>query len=381
VARAQIRRRARSRLIKESMENHDDVAELLRANPDKLFVPGELLMKNGPQDYIGAAFSVRGTLYFDGSHTPEVRNAICECFAAYEVIANEHLRWLWRDEPPSGPNLLPYAKVKPMKTMMEKLRPDDLVSFAYTGGAKSEDASPWMFYVQGVRAWRAKMETAGLGALTFSVPPLFIEENPTAFQKLFVEFARLLKAAHGHAGFAFNLSLPREEPNESTEAFMATKMNGIDVGNPVVIGARGKCGIRDHIKTVGWLTAINYDMLEKVGGLARLRSELPVSWFAKYDYGNGLVIQAGAKPEIVSVEADPHPASYVLLNMALKDIRISEIGGIHYPSQHGEPRLYGWAAEQWVSRFDVPEDELMSFKTKLLVEPKLNKESTLPDQI
>lgn len=363
------------------MKNRDDRAALLQAHPEAQLIPGALLMKYGPQDYIGAALAVRGSLYFEGSHTQEVRSAICDCFEAYEAIAKEQIKWLWREEPPTGPDQFAYAKAPPMRKMMEKLRPDDLPSFAYTSGIKPEDASQWQFQVSGIRAWKAKMGTWGLATLTFSFPPLFVEEHPTAMQKLFVEFARKLKAVHGFAGFAFNLSLVRNEPNEPTEAFMAVKMNGLDVGDPVLMGSRSKYGIKDHIKTVGWLTAINHAMVEKVGGLFTLRSELPVSWFAKYDYGNGIVIQAGPVPEIVPVEIDPHPAIYVLPNMALKDIRMAEIGGFHYGSKDGEPRLRGIAADEWLHRFDVPEDQLQAYKTKLLAEAKLTKETTLPDQL
>jgi len=362
-------------------KNSDSTAEALRANPEALFLPGAMLMKYGPQDYVGAAMAVRGTLYFDGSHTPEVRAAICRCFEIYEAIAKEHLTWLWRAEPPSGPDLFAYAKAKPMRVMMEKMKSNDVVSFGYIGGKKPEDASPWMFHVLGIREWQAKMGTWGLATLTFSLPPLFVEENPTIFQKLFVNFAKELKAVHGFGGFAFNLSLVRTSPNEPTEAFMASKMNGIDVGDPVMIGGRDECGIWDHIKTVGWLTAINHKMAEKVGGLTTLRSELPMSWFAKYDYGNGIVIQSGPRPEIVPIQIDPLPSIYVLPNMALKEIRMTEIGSFHEGSHDGEPRLFGWAADQWLKRFDVPEAELLTYKAKLLEEPKLTKTTTLPNQL
>lgn len=180
------------------MENElSHTAELLRTNPASLFMPGAMLMKYGPQDYVGAAFAVRGVLYFDNSHKEDVRSAICRCFEAYEAIAKNHLTWLWRSEPPSGPDLFAYAKAKPIRVMVESLKPNDLVSFAYSGGEKSEDASPWMFYVSGLREWEEKMGTWGLAALTFSLPALFVEENPTTFQKLFVEFAKELKAIHG----------------------------------------------------------------------------------------------------------------------------------------------------------------------------------------
>lgn len=344
-------------------------------------LPGAMLMKYGPENYMGAVLAVRGTLYFNGSHTPEIREAICQCFDTYEAITKEHLTWLWREEPPEGPDKMAYAKAKPMRDMMKRMDEDDLVSFAYSGGEKPEDASPWMFHVLGLRGWKAKMGDWGLDSLEFSLPILYAEENPTAFQKLFVEFARLLKAEHGHGGFALNLSLVRREENEPIEAFMASKMNGIDAGDNVVLAGRHEIGITDHIKTIGWLTAINKDMLDKVGGLPTLRSELPMDWFAMYDYGNGIVIQAGPKPEKAGVEIDPKPATYVLPNMALKEIRVPEIGNLHYGSQDGEPRLYGWAAEQWLQRFDVPEEELLSYKAKLLKEPKLTKETTLSDRL
>ena len=171
-------------------KDFDSTAEARRADSDALFFPGAMLMKNGPQDYVGAAMAVRGTLYFDGSHTHDVRAAICRCFEAYEAIAKDHFTWLWRAEPPSGPDLFAYAKAKPMRAMMEKLQPNDMASSAYIGGKKSEDASPWMFYVSRVREWQAKMGTWGLAALTFSFPPFFVEEHPAIFRKLFVDAIR-----------------------------------------------------------------------------------------------------------------------------------------------------------------------------------------------
>jgi len=342
-------------------------------------LPGAMLMKHGPQDYIGAALSVRGTLYFRGSHTAEVREAVCQCFDEYEAISKEHLTWLWREEPPEGPDKFAYTKAKPLREMMKRLDVDDHVGFAYIGGKKAHDASPWLFYVSGLRGWEAKLGWKGVDSLEFSVPRSLVEAHPALFQRLFVAFARRLKAEHGHAGFAFNLSAVRWEENESTEAVMVSKMAGLDAGTSTLVARHGKTGIADHIKTVGWLTAINKRMVDAVGGMPALRSELPQDWFAKYDYGNGIVIQAGPAPEIAAVEADPKPAIYVLPNMVLRTIRVPEIDSLHYGSKEGEPRLAGAAAEHWLARFDVPESELLAYKAKLLSAPKLTEETTLPD--
>lgn len=344
----------------------------------RLEMPGAMLMKYGPENYIGATLAVRGTIYFKNAHLAEVREALCKCFDAYEALAKNHLNWLWRDEPPSGPGKYAYAKAPELRAMVAKMDEDDHVGFAYVGGDKPHDASPWLFSIYGHRAWQAKMGSWGPDSLIFSVPREAVEANPTLFQNLFVEFCALLKAEHGHGGFALNLSLVRGEPNEPTEAFMVSKMAGLDAGSGHAIGGLPDRDVEHHLVTVGWLTAINHAMVEKVGGLSSLRSELPADWFAKYGYGNGMVIQSGPEPQIAPVELDPKPAIYVLPAMALKEARLLADLSLHYGSKDGEPRLTGLAAKEWLTRFDVPEGDLMRYKAKLLNEPKLSKETTLP---
>jgi hypothetical protein len=341
-------------------------------------LPGAMLMKHGPEDYVGAALAVRGTLYFHGSHTADVREAICRCFDHYEAIAKTHLTWLWRDEPPEGPDKCAYKRAKPLREMMKRLKENDHVGFAYIGGKKAHEASPWLFYVAGLRGWEVKQGNNGLDSLQFSVPRTFVEAHPAQFQALFVAFARLLNAEHGHAGFAFNLSLVRKHENESTEAVMVSKMAGLDAGSAVLIAARHKIGIVDHIKTVSWLTAINTRMIEAAGGMQRICSELPRDWFARYDYGSGIVIQAGPEPDLVPVERDAKPAIYVLPNMTFQKFRVPEIESLHQGSFNGEPRLYDAAAEDWLTRFDIPDSELLAYQAKLLTEPRLTPETTLP---
>jgi hypothetical protein len=63
----------------------------------------------------------------------------------------------------------------------------------------------------------------------------------------------------------------------------------------------------------------------------------------------------------------------------LKKIRIAKIESLHYGSQDGEPRLAGAPAERWLTRFDIPEEELLAYQAKLLTEPKLTPATTLPD--
>lgn len=347
----------------------------MREHPEKMRIPGGLLTKQGPQDYVGSVPAIGGTLFFRDAHLPDVREAICACFDEYEAVARGHITWLWRAEPPEGPDKFPYVKAPQMRTMMRRMDEDDLVSFIYTSGEKPHDAGEWEVQVYGIRGWKAKMGNWGLCALRFSVPLLYVEENGTAFQAMFLSFAKRLKAVHGYGGYSLVLSAVRAIDNQPFEALLSDKFSGFDVGD--LIG--GAAHAHEGIKTVSWLTAVNYEMVEKVGGLSAIRSELPMDWFALYDYGAGLVIQAGPAPEAAPTDR-PRPARLVLPNRLLQPVRAPKVG-LHFASKDGEPRLTGWGAEQWLKRFDIDDGDLMAYKAQLLDEPKLTPATTLPDRL
>lgn len=354
-----------------------DRIKILKENQERMAFPGGMFMERATKGYVGAMPALTGTLFFKDGHTPAVRAAICACFKEYEAIAKEHLTWLWREEPKDGKDRLPYRDAKPMPELMKQLTEDSAVSFGYTSGKQNVDAGEWEFQTAGIRGWQAKMGTWGLSVVRFSMPHLYAEEHPLAFQAMFVKFADLLKAVHGYGGLGLVLSLVRDYENEATEAVIAENYNGYDIGGPI----KAMKGAGTGIKTVSWLTAINKEFLEKVGGMSVVRSELPRDWFALYPYSDGIVIQAGPSAYNAPVDDDPQPAGYVLPNMLLKDVRCKELFDLHGGSASGEPRIRGAAADKWFARFDVPEEELLSFKAKLLDEPKLTKETTLPGRL
>lgn len=342
-----------------------DPLELMRNNPGALNLPGGLLTKGGPQPYVGCVPAIAGTLFFADAHLPAVRDAICACFDAYQLAVKPELTWLFREDPPEGPSQQSVAKAGSLKAMLARMDEEDGLSFLYTSGKETDDAGPWEFQVIGLPAWRAKMGDWGLCGLRFTVPLLFVEEQPEAFRDLFVDFASRLRAAHGYAGHSLVLSALRFSENQAFEAFLTSKLRGFDAGRLVAGAANAHLGI----KTVGWLTAINQAHLEKIGGESTLRSELPRDWFGLFDYGEGIVIQAGPEPEAAPADG-PLPARLVLPNMLLQAIRTPTVG-LHYAAANSEPRLIGWAAEQWLRRFDVAPEQLLNYKAQLLDEPKL----------
>jgi Protein of unknown function (DUF3396) len=359
------------------MDEPIDVMKLLRETPEKIGFRGGMLTKKGTQDYVGSIPAITGTLFFNDAHTPEVRNAITECFEEYEAIAKSHLTWLWREEPPEGPARIAYKKARSMRVMMGRMDPDDAVSFYYISGKEAKEAGDWEFQVNGLRAWQTKMATKRLCSLRFAVPLLYVIDHPRAVQTMFVSFAKRLHAVHGYGGLSLVLSVQLNDENEPFQAYMAEQINGLDVGYPL----RVRKEVVKGIKTVSWLTAINHEMVEKVGGVETIRAALPADWFALYDYGGGIVIQAGPRASAAIVKVDPKPALYVLPNMLLKPVRAPVIGSLHIMSKDGEPRITGQAAENWLQRFDVPENELPAYREKLSAVPPLTEATTLPHRL
>jgi uncharacterized Zn-binding protein involved in type VI secretion len=276
-------------------------------------------MQNSPQIDAGATPVVRATLYFHCTDMQLAGAAICACFDAYEAVATPHLTWLWWQDVPGGPGKSARATAKPLREWLKRMGGNDGMRFAYAGGIEPHDASPWMFRVSAPRGGAATLARQGLDSLEFSVARQFVDAHPAAFQALFVACARLLQAEHGHAGIAFDPTTAGGDPT----------------------GAIG------HATTVDWLTAVNNGMVHTLGGLPALRSELPRDWFAKYDYGSGIVIQAGPEPGMGGVNRDAQPAVYVLPDRTLQ-------------------------------RCDIADTELLACKARLLDEPRLTPASTLP---
>ncbi len=353
--------------------------EWARAHQKDALIQGALLEPRMPHDYVGAALVIRAALFFPHAADPAVRNEIAQCFEAYAAVAGDRLTWLWQD----GKRETPLKNGKLDPKIFAAGKPNEGLGVYVTSGEKAIDASFWEFRVSGLTTRQEQHPDYGTNALTFSMPLLHVAEHPTVFQQLFVECARRLKVSSGYAGYAANLSYAQPEPNTPTEYWLSTRFSGLDVGDPI----QNALHLRDNVKTVSWLTAINRSMLEKVGGIAALRNELPRDWFAFYDLDGGMVIQAGPHPESgASVEekgAPVLPANYVIANHALKDVRVDSLWQLQIGLGGTQAPLYKSpaAGDRWLRRYDVPSDQLLAYKAALLELPALTPESVLAERL
>lgn len=353
-------------------EEFDFLSELLK-RPDVVSIPGDLLMKGGPKDYIGAVLCVRATFFFKGAHTSVTREAICSCFEEFIALSGPRVfTWVWRENPVGGSPKATYDHSGAFRDLIFSMDEDDHLGFCYTSGVKAEDAGPWQFLLFGQRGWKSKIGQE-YSVVEFSVPIEFLEKNRREFISLVVSCSGMLEAEYGCAGYALNLSPVRRERNEPVEAFVSERMPGLDVGNSPLLANAPALRV-GKIKTVSWLTIINSGRVELAGGASKLNKNLPPSHFKTYDYGFGLVVRAGVSPAAVGDECDLRPAAYIILDNQLCDIRAFSVGDLHRNSRSGEIRLTGWAADQWLKRFDVGPAEMPMHLRRLGHEPLLEDE-------
>lgn len=339
---------------------------------------GGLFVAPSPEDYVGAIPAIRAVLYFKEGYSDEMREAIAQCFDDYQVFAKEHLTWLWQDEPPKDEKpTCEYKKVKPIRDIFKNYSQMKAFNLLYVSGKEKFATGAWEFNIGGASKWQT-VNGSYQSILTYSMPIAWVEAHPKEFIDLFIKCANRLKVNHGYAGYACIISRIRSDKNEPTEAFLSRKMWAMDVGNPFLSADFLLSGI----KTVSWLTAVNREWFNKIQKEEALNSELPMSWFIGYDYGTGVVIQAGALPLSGSVEEDPLPAPYVLLNRVLKPLRVEKIGSLHrgnYGSKEN-PLIVDYRAEAWMKRFDIKDEEKLNYFGKLQQEPKLSSANSFTDK-
>ncbi len=340
---------------------------------------------------VGAALVVRGALYFKGGYTKPVRAALVDCYNRYMAAIDEFakvfaktaeqpvpkaspMRWFYEE----GQKPVEFAKARGFPVVADTL-PSSQVLVATTTSADHKLAAGFFeFSAFCIPDWQAELGDRGLDAVVFSVPRRFLEMCPGTFEKLFAEFAAAVPTIWGHAGIGVNLPPLDPEANEASENFWSRLYGpGVDVGDPM------RTSIRDlvnKIKTVDWLTALDRDLVRRVGGADALM--LPPDWFRKtpLDRG-GLLIQAGVAPTAgvpIGKGIPPAPpAAYVLLNHALRSIVADKSGILQRGTVNSTAPLLNTtvACEAWLQRFNVPDDELNGYWVELHKTQKLSPSS------
>jgi hypothetical protein len=160
-----------------------------------------------------------------------------------------------------------------------------------------------------------------------------------------LRWCTICKPVHGCAGFTFIF----DTTQNSVYIMQAIKrFPGFDFQGSVDFIMESKA-VHNRIKSVNWLTVLCDALVEELGGLDAMRSALePVCMI--HEYPGGVVIQAGAYPQLGDTYRNDIPEAYRLVARYTKSIRFEGYKDYLIRVPHGLDDVEETLS--WVRRFD-----------------------------
>jgi hypothetical protein len=174
------------------------------------------------------------------------------------------------------------------------------------------------------------------------------------FQAWVQYLSEQVDAEHGYGGLSTLLpyDFDRYMP---VEYELSQKYPGLEVDTMAMAHSLRLIG---SIKGVNWFTIVGRTLLERLGGLDSVRRKLSSQGGIHcLEYAGGLIVRAGALPELGS--ATEMPKLYVAANRVLKPLRLSDPDTLQSYSEYGN----GYDEERslrWYARFDQEEPAAQS---------------------
>lgn len=182
------------------------------------------------------------------------------------------------------------------------------------------------------------------GAVRLVLSASFADES-ARFADLARRLAKMLKFSFGLGGYSLGWNRVGELAHEAKKDIyvISRRYPGIDI--PDIQGDIR--AISQGIKCVNWLTLLDDAYVERLGGMDRLRKALDQQVVCDR-VTNGVVIQAGPRPEMGDVNRRETLPLYHNVGRAVAKVRAKE-----HLAFIPDPKDPGQATEKWLARFDV----------------------------
>lgn len=327
-----------SKTLPDGFDLHDIDAVRIMAEHD----PGRVAAKIG----------LICTLYVSNPHEAEVRRRLAVCGDQYLALFGSCLR-LYQD--PSGRGRMKtypaqgYSLSRALADFSDHRSP---FTPSFTGAETARDASSYSMTITapGTTFFDPGSVVGSLMA-TFPIGYVLNDGNcavPRAFQDLVLEWCTQLQPESGYAGLGLIQSVDWDERLRTTRqvSVLARRFPGLEVDNPEIVGNH----IQGRIKGVNWLTVVSDRLLDSVGGSKGVRACLDEKLLSVFDYGGGLVIQAGPSPQIGDRNRLNQLDCYRAVARLLKPLRMQfpEEDALLDVGDGNETEV----TNQWLARFD-----------------------------
>jgi len=266
---------------------------------------------------------------------------------AYLQRAEPHLTWYADTVTERFKKATPDLLRLPSQLLADPKSATKFVSWVYRGGREHADLTPWF-----VNAESAAHKTATrLSFISLSFPVEHWANDFPGFVAWVQRVLEPLPVFHGYAGFAYGQGENGGPPQYTMGIIhsLAMRFHGVEVDDPSL--SDRSCYRR--FKGVNWLTMVSEPLLDPLGGINMVTGDLErAGGITVHRMPWGLLIQAGDKPGIGDVNADPKPLPlYRKVNKVLRPIRVTS----HFPFDG--MRFEVPDTLKWLRRFDDVDEE------------------------
>ena len=288
--------------------------------------------------------------YFWNGHTPEIRQAILNCYTKYIELWGSHIKWGfdplkdWKQKKISN---LPSLQ----DVITKRADPDDIIEWYVADGSFEDDeieyANKYVFSLLTNRAWQIQHGNI----LYFRLPrDLFFnqstQEEILRFNQYCIQQLRPWYMVSG-----MQAATPFSDQGVKIDLVsQARDFKGIYIEDSWDT-MRMPYGIRSF----DWLTFVSNDLSEKIGGVLKLQDTLRKAKLRFQTIANGVLIQASDYPELIP-NGTPDPESYLKLNHILRPLRDGNYGSMGDATYLGDnDRSQSFdipLTDLWMRRFD-----------------------------
>ncbi len=177
-----------------------------------------------------------------------------------------------------------------------------------------------------------------------------VKEQPYQFVPLVKQLCEIIQPVHGTIGLGLIPPPLEQDAFACAEQLypLLHKHLGLDSYGPSTFELIG------GMSSVNWLNAIDNRLLEKLGGMAALRASLSEDTYPVYDFGTGVLIQAGPAPMLGDREEGDLLPHYRAVAKFLKPIRVPFLHSPLYVTPGNQYNDEGrkQAAIDYLQRFD-----------------------------
>lgn len=281
------------------------------------------------------------TFYLDKGWDDGVRAAVAGCFEHYHSIFGSMLRWARNTK---NKRWVPANSEKMMSPRdlfaVDSIDEDMAWEFDYHSGKSEEEAGQFCIHGLGSPRW----EEDDLSYLSITVSYDWFYTHREEFIHLVLDWCKQLAPLHGYAGLSLiespDVAIRRD--HEVLVVGLAKRFPGVELDYPY----SHVIYLKQGLKGVNWLTIIGEEFLsQQKDSASKMQSVREVA--RVYDYGKGVVIQAGEQPESGDINRNHFPDAYRKVNKHFRAWRVHKLGRFH-----GSTGFDQAASEAWLARFD-----------------------------